>query len=120
MAEIAGTSLAPDCQLRPCHAGMAGARRRVGRAGHEVAQVAGIGRAGAIAVMHVFGRQLWRMVPLAALVVIVPSCADPGEPEIEVPGPELGKADTGDAADRTCRVILREVKSLDEGYVDVD
>jgi hypothetical protein len=35
-------------------------------------------------------------------------------------GPQLGKADSGDEGDRNCRIILREMKSLGEGFIDAD
>jgi hypothetical protein len=37
----------------------------------------------------------------------------------EAPGPDFGKADGTDAADRGCRVILRELDGLSTGRIDV-
>jgi hypothetical protein len=54
-----------------------------------------------------------------AVLIVVAACG--GGPDV-YPGiaPELGKADSGDAADRNCRVVLREMRSLAEGFLDVD
>jgi len=58
------------------------------------------------------------LIPACAVWLVTAACTG-GDLDVasEMP-PVIGAA--GDAADRTCRVILREMRSLAEGYVDVD
>lgn len=61
------------------------------------------------------------MSKLAAMVVICLVAGCGGGPSIhDAEPPELGKADSGDEADRQCRVVLREMRSIKEGTLDVD
>jgi glucose/arabinose dehydrogenase len=66
---------------------------------------------------------IMRSTQLALLVstfafTVVPACSSGGPYPADKP--ELGKADSGDEPDRLCRIVLREVKSLGEGVLDVD
>ncbi|MBS1119969.1 MAG: hypothetical protein H6Q90_2197 [Deltaproteobacteria bacterium] len=51
------------------------------------------------------------------LALALLGCADDGLHEAL--GPDIGKGDGGDAADRGCRVILRELDGLSKGRIDV-
>jgi len=58
--------------------------------------------------------------PAVVMSLALVACGGGGPELFPADKPELGKADSGDEADRLCRVVLREMRSLREGFLDVD
>jgi hypothetical protein len=65
-------------------------------------------------------RRFVKRQALALAFALLAACGGGGPSIHPATGPQLGKGDSGDEPDRLCRIVLREMRSIREGFLDVD